>query len=121
MNLNIKALILLIMTSVGMFSSVAQANDVQNGKKLYKNCALCHGDRGQGNNSLNAPKIAGQQAWYVERQLNNFIKGIRGGDPKDTYGLQMRPMAMALSTEKDIADVSAYIAAMEAANKGGSK
>ena len=119
MNLKIKALILLMMA--GLFSGIAHANDVQNGKKLYKNCALCHGDRGQGNDSWNAPKIAGQQEWYVERQLNNFIKVIRGGDPKDTFGLQMRPMAMALTSEKDIADVSAYIAEMEAANKGGSK
>ena len=27
---------------------------------------------------LNAPKIAGQQDWYIERQLNHFKQGARG-------------------------------------------
>lgn len=119
MSLKIKALILLVIS--GLFATVAQANNVQNGEKLYKNCALCHGSKGQGSDSLNAPKLAGQQAWYVERQLKNFIKGIRGTNPKDTYGLQMRPMAMVLASDQDVADVSAYIAALEAAKGGGSK
>ncbi|ODS01036.1 hypothetical protein AUC68_11625 [Methyloceanibacter methanicus] len=35
--------------------------------------------------------------------------GVRGGDPKDTFGKQMAPMAMTLATDQDVADVAAYV------------
>ncbi len=43
------------------------------------------------------------------RQLDHFKQGIRGADPKDTYGQQMAPMAKMLTTDQDVADVAAYI------------
>ena len=48
----------------------------------------------------------------MEGQLKNFIDGIRGANPKDTYGLMMRPMALGLSGETDVADVAAYISTL---------
>jgi cytochrome c553 len=32
---------------------------------------------------VNAPKLAGQPRWYLERQLRNFKHGLRGGEPGD--------------------------------------
>lgn len=89
------------------------AGDAAKGKAYYTTCVACHGDKGQGNKALNSPKIAGQEDWYVVRQLKNFKAGIRGAHPKDTYGAQMRPMAMTLPDDQAIADVAAYIATLK--------
>lgn len=91
------------------------AGNAELGKGKYAVCAGCHGANGEGNTALNAPKLAGQQEWYVSRQIKNFQKGIRGTHPEDTFGIQMKPMAATLATEDDIAQVSAYIASLQAA------
>jgi len=85
------------------------AGDVERGKALYATCGACHGANGEGQEALNAPAIAGQEEWYLIRQLQNFKNGIRGADPKDTFGMQMAPMAQTLPTEQAIEDVAAYI------------
>lgn len=79
------------------------------GKTLYATCAACHGQQAEGMKALNAPKLTIQQDWYLVRQLHNFKDGIRGSDPKDIYGMQMKPMAMTLPDEQAIKDVVAYI------------
>ena len=83
--------------------------DVTAGKKLYATCAACHGPQGQGNEQLNAPRLAGQQDWYLVHQLQNYKSGIRGSQPKDTYGMQMKPMASMLANDVAMNDVVAYI------------
>lgn len=87
----------------------AFAADADHGKQLYATCAACHGAAGEGNEALGAPPLAGMPAWYTVRQLNNFKTGVRGADPKDTYGQQMAPMAKMLGSDQDVADVAAYI------------
>lgn len=91
---------------------VYAAGDAAKGKASYAVCQACHGADGMGNKDLNAPKIAGQEAWYLERQLKNFKAGIRGADPKDTYGMQMRPMALTLANDQAIEDMAAYVSSM---------
>jgi len=89
---------------------VAQAaGDVEKGKVLYNICTACHGPNAEGIPALNAPANAGQDPWYLTRQLKNFRVGIRGAHPGDTFGAQMRPMAMMLADEQDITDVVAYL------------
>lgn len=85
------------------------SGDATVGKTLYATCAACHGQQGEGNPALNAPALAGQEDWYITRQLHLFKTGLRGTNPQDTFGLQMRPMAMTLSTDQAVADVVAYI------------
>ena len=68
---------------------------------------------GEGNEALGGPALAGQDDWYLVRQINNFNKGLRGYDPKDTYGAQMKPMAATLTTEKAVNDVVAYIGTLK--------
>lgn len=89
------------------------AGDAKKGKAFYTTCVACHGDKGQGNKALNSPRIAGQETWYVVRQLKNFKAGIRGTHAKDIYGQQMRPMAMTLPNDQAIEDVAAYIATLK--------
>lgn len=94
-------------------SSAIQADDAR-GKQLYTNCLACHGAEGYGNKLLNAPAIAGLSELYITNQLKKFHDGIRGGDVKDTAGLQMRPMAMTVPTDEDKAAVAKYVASLPA-------
>jgi len=96
--------------------TVIAEGDPQRGKELFQVCAACHGQNGEGNKALNAPANGGQNEWYVIRQLKNFRSGIRGADPNDTYGIQMRPMAMSLTDEQAIEDVAAYVALLDEPN-----
>jgi len=83
--------------------------DAAAGKTAYGVCAACHGANAEGNEQMGGPRLAGQDDWYLVRQLQGYQKGLRGYDPKDTYGMQMKPMAATLPTEKAINDVVAYI------------
>lgn len=79
------------------------------GEELYANCVSCHGPEGQGNQQLNAPKLAGQDPWYLIHQLEKFKSGARGAHPEDTYGQQMRAMSNTLADRAAMTDVAAYI------------
>jgi cytochrome c oxidase subunit 2 len=63
---------------------------------------------GKGSKEIGAPRIAGQNPWYEQRQLQNFKAGIRGTKPADSFGAVMRPMALTLVSDQDIVDVIAY-------------
>jgi cytochrome c oxidase subunit 2 len=87
----------------------AVTGDVRRGERLYATCSNCHGIRGEGIWSLNAPRLADMSDWYLVRQLENFQRGIRGTHKQDYYGWQMATMADALKDERSINDVVAYI------------
>ncbi|MEX2148692.1 MAG: c-type cytochrome [Steroidobacteraceae bacterium] len=86
------------------------AADPAAGATQYAVCMACHGPSGEGNVALNAPRIAGQEAGYVRRQLHAFRDGLRGVHIDDTYGKQMLPFASMLADEAAIRNVAAYIA-----------
>jgi len=83
--------------------------DLAAGQGQFATCAACHGANGEGNQQLSAPKLAGQQAWYLAQQINAFKAGIRGTHEDDFFGRQMRPMAMILANDAAVANVVAYI------------
>jgi len=91
------------------------SGDVERGQHLYQTCGTCHGVNGEGNYATNSPRLRGQEDWYVKRQLQNFIDGVRGVHREDLFGPQMRSMSRMLRTEKDIDDVVAYINTLEPA------
>lgn len=82
-------------------SFVHAAGDVEAGRAKAGLCAGCHGQDG---NSLNPiwPKLAGQHATYLEKQLRDF-------QAKNRVDPTMGPMAAGLS-EQDIEDIAAYFA-----------
>src|SRR5690606_4444285 len=84
------------------------------GKALYRNCAVCHGEQGQGIWSAGAPRLAGMQSSYLAAQLKNFRDGIRGYHRNDQYGQQMAAMAALLSGDQAVDDVVAYISTLGA-------
>jgi cytochrome c oxidase subunit 2 len=82
------------------------------GAGLYAVCAACHGQQGEGNVALNAPKLAGLDVWYMRRQIANYQNGLRGADPQDTFGIQMAPMARTLANAESVENVLAHIATL---------
>ena len=79
------------------------------GQMAYAVCAACHGAQAEGNLALNAPKLTGQNAWYLRRQLNAYKRGHRGTHEDDVYGKQMAPMVATLVDDRAIDNVVAYI------------
>lgn len=79
------------------------------GKAAYGACATCHWRKAEGMQAMDAPRLAGMSDWYLVQQLQNFRSGLRGKHPKDAYGMQMLPMAVALANDQAVNDVIAYI------------
>ena len=87
----------------------ALAGNAGVGAAQYAVCAACHGQQGEGLVALNAPKIAGQEDWYIRKQLQNYKNGLRGAHDDDVYGKQMAPMAATLVNDAAVENVIAHI------------
>ncbi len=83
--------------------------DAERGRALFATCAACHGEKGEGNQALQAPALAARTDWYLLAQLDKFRRGERGADERDTFGMQMRSAVAALPDAQAAADVVAYI------------
>ena len=93
-----KLLVAIIVTL--SFINVAQAQgDTEAGKSKSAVCTACHGSDGNSPSNL-YPKLAGQHAPYLVKQLQEFKSGARQ-DPI------MAGMVAALS-EQDMQDLAAY-------------
>lgn len=81
----------------------AHAGDIAAGKKIASaTCIACHGPGGKRTTSPLWPKLAGQNAPYLEKQ----IKAFRDGDRVEPT---MQPMVANLSDD-DIENIAAYYA-----------
>jgi cytochrome c553 len=69
-------------------------------------CERCHGAKGAGKPQENAPRLAGQPRFYLEKQLRDFVDGTRRSE-------KMTPVALALSEEQREA-AAAYYASLHA-------
>jgi len=80
-------------------TSFAQV-DIEAGKQKAMVCAACHQADGNSVNSI-WPKLAGQHAPYLEKQLQDFKKGTQRSDPS------MTGMVAPLS-QQDMKNLAAY-------------
>lgn len=96
----------------------ASAGDAEAGKALYPVCTACHGATGLGNQAMNAPKLAGQEAWYLTKQMQLFQTDARGTAPGDMQGMQMAAMAKGpqLASAEALDNLAAYIGTFTDAN-----
>ena len=86
--------------------SAVAGGDVARGEELAADCAMCHGDAGEGDGG-DSPAIAGMDpAAHVAA-----LKGYASGEKEDASGM-MADYAAALS-EQDMADVAAYYASLK--------
>ncbi len=105
-----KWLVTVSMAMVLAVSGAQAAGDVEAGKAKSVVCLACHGPEG---NSVNPmwPKLAGQHASYIKKQLNDFRSDKRA-DPL------MTTQAKILQSDQDIEDLAAYFSAQT--QSGGS-
>jgi cytochrome c oxidase subunit II len=83
--------------------------DIAAGEARFQGCVACHGTEGQGDPDMDAPKLAGLDPWYLERQLRLFRDGGRGVHEADVTGHNMAPFGRVLDDET-IRNLAAYIA-----------
>ena len=75
-------------------------------------CDSCHGVKGEGLPALNAPRLAGLQSWYLEKQLKDFRSGVRGGSGFDSNAALMKRIADSLGGDSAVAEAAGYIASL---------
>ena len=69
-------------------------------------CITCHGSDGRGDGSGAFPRLTGQPAWYLYKQLRDYASGARPN--RVMTGVSQR------LTEQEMRAVAAYYAALEA-------
>ncbi len=87
----------------------AMADTAAGGATFRTICVTCHGANAMGNQALGAPPLAGQHDWYLVAQLRKFHSGMRGANPEDITGAQMRAMSMTLADSVAMHDVVSYV------------
>jgi cytochrome c553 len=92
------------LTTILLFSNISLAADIAKGKAKTVVCAACHAADGNSADAIN-PKLAGQSAKYLVKQLHDFKSGKRSNTT-------MAPMAAMLNDE-DIENVAAYYASQK--------
>ncbi len=76
MNLLIKSIVCLSIGLFSLISTCAEAVDLKAGEEKSSQCISCHGDKGVSTNGQ-FPRLAGQQAGYLQAQLKGFKEGAR--------------------------------------------
>jgi len=116
MNLNLRRISALVLTMTALISGAAVAGDavkaekkidLAKGKQIASGqCAACHMENGNSVIPAN-PKLAGQHAAYLYKQLSNFVG--KEGKPAERANAVMSGMAAPLSDD-DMRNVAAYFA-----------
>lgn len=88
--------------------------DLENGKRIYSQCAVCHDPEGWGRQGGNYPQIAGQLRSVVVKQLADIRAGNRGNPVMFPFST-----SRVLKSAQDIADVSAYVAQLKMTPNNG--
>ncbi|MBD0787871.1 MULTISPECIES: c-type cytochrome [Vibrio] len=104
--MNKLALILSLLASCSVWAQ----GSIEAGKAKSETCVACHGADG---NSLitTYPKLAGQHAKYIEKQLKDLKLGATSAGKQGRYDPVMSAMAMPLSDE-DMSDLAAYFSSL---------
>lgn len=77
--------------------------NLDNGRKIFKTCAICHSPEGWGTKDGHTPQIAGQHNSVIIKQLTDIRQGNRDNPT-------MLPFTSPDVIDKqDIADVAAYV------------
>lgn len=86
------------------------------GAALYaeKTCIACHGKEGKKPMIPAFPKIAGQNAAYIELQMRDIKSGARAnGSSAAMKGVMVNPEGVELVTDKDIKDLALYLSKLK--------
>lgn len=104
--MNFKSLIAILGLTIGLSATVKAADLAAGEATAGAVCAGCH--MPDGNSVVDMfPKLAGQHAQYLTKQLNDYKSGARQDDT-------MTGMAFTLATDADVENVSAFFASKAA-------
>jgi cytochrome c553 len=100
-------------TPITGFNVYVPPGSIAKGKKLVTTgnsgksitCSICHGDDLKGLGEI--PGLAGQNPFYVVRQLYNFQSGAHSG----TSAVLMKKVVVNLS-EEDMLPIAAYVTSL---------
>ncbi|MCC2616910.1 cytochrome c4 [Aestuariibacter halophilus] len=106
-----KTLGLIFCLTLGVAGQALAQGDAQAGKEKSATCAACHGNDGNSMIDMN-PKIAGQHAGYLVKQLKEFKLAAETGGAEGRNNAVMNGMAAPLS-EQDMLDLAAYFASQD--------
>ena len=110
----------MVVSIFGAFAVVAATNvmatpNLANGEKIFKEgkgsvpaCLTCHGEDGMGNDMMGTPRLAGQVAEFLRKQLTDFATDKR----TDTTMFVMNANAKGL-TAQDREDVAVFLASLK--------
>ncbi len=93
------------LVAAGLFASQAGAADQSAAELVTERCGICHGAKGQSTSPV-FPSLAGQNAQYITKQLQDFQSKKRVSDT-------MAPQVVGL-TPKNIADLAEFFSGLPA-------
>jgi len=100
--------VFLIFFSFFLFSGAnVYSADLENGKKLFKYCTLCHGNVGQGVKGGDFPKIGGLPKYYLMNQHDQFVSEQRYNPAMLTIG------RLDKLSDKEKDDLYSYISSID--------
>jgi len=94
-------------------ATLALAGDVVRGKDAYAECQTCHRSDASGRPNFNIPRLSGQHASVLIKQLMDIRSGLRVNDEMRDY---MNDSGLSL---QDFADIAAYLRSLPVAGKIG--
>ncbi|MFT5806570.1 MAG: cytochrome c553 [Moritella dasanensis] len=104
-----KSLVLSFAMLIGLMGSAQAAGDAATGEAISGTCTACHGADGNSPASI-YPKLAGQNASYIVKQLKDFQLAMQTGGEKGRNNPVMMGMA-AMLTEENMQDLAAFYSA----------
>ncbi|MDT8222657.1 c-type cytochrome [Pseudomonas aeruginosa] len=96
---------------------VTQVAGTAQGEAIYQGtCAACHGPKAEGFAHLKTPNLSILDGGYLERQLSNYIHGLRGSEVHaDELGIWMRGISLQIGGESERKAIVDYITSLSAA------
>lgn len=104
---------LFFVTAVAALASTAAFAD---GAALYaeKTCIACHGKEGKKPMTPTFPKLAGQNAAYMEQQMRDIKSGARSnGSSAAMKGVMINPEGDQLVSDSDIKELAQYLSKLK--------
>ena len=99
-----------VMSLLAIAAISISGSALADGAKLYgeKTCAACHGPKGDKPLMPDYPKIAGQNAKYIERQMLDIKNGVRtNGNSAAMKGV------MVIVSDDEIKELAEYVAKLK--------
>ena len=92
-------------------ATLALPGDAQRGKDAYGECQTCHRSDASGRAHFNVPRLSGQHASVLIKQLMDIRSGVRLNPEMKDYVLDPE------LTLQDFADIAAYLQSLPVAGK----